>query len=167
MPVPPLIGRGLRIALGRVLPRLLPAQRSDVEVVPNGSHRLVATIVDEVGAENPVAVADEHVVAVPLVHAEVCVEAVGDGVPRHFPAHPRLQPRYVSLRRSRGVYQGRVAGIQMGEMADLVGAQRAAPAGMVGPTEYPWFEEGAVDDQLAAVLEQVEQTHLSLRPLEL
>ena len=33
VPVPPLVGRGLRIALGRVFPDLLPAQRRDVEVL--------------------------------------------------------------------------------------------------------------------------------------
>ena len=49
-----------------------------------------------------VAVAEERVVAVPLVHAEVGVEAVGDGVPGHLPAHPRLQARDVRLRRARG-----------------------------------------------------------------
>src|SRR5262245_8788917 len=40
VPVPPLVGRGLRIALGRVLPDLLPAERRDVEVVPGTSHLL-------------------------------------------------------------------------------------------------------------------------------
>src|SRR3546814_16093773 len=88
VPVPPLVGRGLRIALGRVLPDLLPAQRRDVEVVPGAPHLLVAAVVDEIGAEHAVAIAVEHVRAVPLVHPEVGVEAVRDGEPRHLPAHP-------------------------------------------------------------------------------
>jgi hypothetical protein len=29
--------------------------------------------------------------------AEIRVEAVGDGVPWHLPAHPRLQPRDVAV----------------------------------------------------------------------
>src|SRR3546814_20674347 len=44
VPVPPLVGRGLRIALGRVLPDLLPAQRRDVEVVPGAPNLLVAAV---------------------------------------------------------------------------------------------------------------------------
>src|SRR5512145_2609701 len=34
VPVPPLVGRCLRVALRRVLPLLLASQRGDVEVVP-------------------------------------------------------------------------------------------------------------------------------------
>src|SRR5580692_11800948 len=67
VPVPPSVRLGLRVALGRVLPLLLAAERGDVEVAPGTSHRLVAPATDEVGAEHPVAVADERVRAVPLV----------------------------------------------------------------------------------------------------
>src|SRR5580698_600633 len=89
VPVPPLVRWCLRVALWRVLPGLLTAERGDIEVAPNGPHRLVAAIVDEVCAEHPLAIADECIVAVPLVHAEVFVEAVGDGVPGDLlPAHP-------------------------------------------------------------------------------
>jgi len=87
---PPLIRRGLGIALGRVLPLLLAPERREVEVGPGAAHRLVAAVVDEVGAEDPLAVAEEGVRAVPLVHAEVGVEFVRNGVPGHLPAHPRL-----------------------------------------------------------------------------
>ena len=105
--------------------------------------------------------------AVPLVHAEVGVEAVRYGVPRHLPAHPRLQALDVRLRRARSVREGGVAGVQVGEVGDLVGSQRAAAAGMLGPAEHAGLEEGAVDDQLTAALEQVEQARLALRPVEL
>src|SRR5687768_6119185 len=44
--VPPPVGRGLRIALGRVLPLLLAPQRGDVEVGPGAAHGLVAAAVD-------------------------------------------------------------------------------------------------------------------------
>ena len=130
-------------------------------------HRLVAAAVDEVGAEHALAVAEEHVVAVPFVDAEVGVEAVRHGVPGHLPAHPRLQARDVRLRRARGVREGGVAGVQMGQVGDLIGPQGAAAAGVVGPAEHPGLEEGAIDDQLAAALEQVEQAHLALGPVEL
>src|SRR6185295_16034245 len=69
--VPPAVRWGLRIALRRVLPFLLAAERRDVQVTPGASHRLVAPAVDEVGPVDPLAVADEGVGPVPLVHAEV------------------------------------------------------------------------------------------------
>src|SRR5215207_1158177 len=69
--VPPLVRRGLRVALRRVLPLLLAPERRHVEVAPGAAHRLVAAVVDEVGPEDPVALADEGVRSVPLVHAEV------------------------------------------------------------------------------------------------
>src|ERR1700757_2143450 len=59
MPVPPLVRRGLRIALGRVLPLLLASERGQVEIAPDAPHCFVAAVVDEVGAEYLVAVADE------------------------------------------------------------------------------------------------------------
>jgi len=42
VPVPPLVRRGLRVALGRVLPFLLTAERGDVEVAEAAPERLVA-----------------------------------------------------------------------------------------------------------------------------
>src|SRR5215471_3283204 len=96
VPVPPAVRRGLRIALGRVLPVLLPSERGHVEVAPGAPQRLVAAVVDEVGAEHLVAVAEEHVRAVVLVHAEVGIEIVGNGVPGHRPAHSLFQARPVS-----------------------------------------------------------------------
>src|SRR5487761_156485 len=72
VPVPPLVRRGPGVTLWRVFPTLLTAERREVEVAPGGPHRLIAAVVDEVGAEDlAVVVADEYVVAVPLVHAEV------------------------------------------------------------------------------------------------
>ena len=91
----------------------------------------------------------------------VGVEAVGDGIPGHLPAHPCLQALDVWLRRARGVGESGVAGVQMGEVGDLVGTEGAAAAGMVGPAEHAGFEEGAVDDQLTTALEQVEQARFA------
>jgi hypothetical protein len=42
VPVPPLVGWGLRTAFGRVLPDLLPAKRRDVEVVPGATSSTTA-----------------------------------------------------------------------------------------------------------------------------
>src|SRR5947207_4601754 len=81
VPDPPLVRRGLGVALRRILPLLLAPERSDVEVVPSAPHLLVAAVVDEIGAEHVIAVADERVRAMPLVHAEVSVEAVRHRVP--------------------------------------------------------------------------------------
>src|SRR3712207_2864894 len=72
--VPPPVRRRLRVALGRVLPFLLAAERRHVEVAPGRAHRLIAATVDEVGAEDPVALSDEGVVPVPVADAEVGVE---------------------------------------------------------------------------------------------
>src|SRR6266853_3554744 len=98
VPVPPFVRRGLRVTLWRILPGFLTAERRDIEIAPGGPHRLVATAVDEVCAEHPLAIAEEHVMAVPLIDAEVHIEAVGNGVPGHLPSHPRLQARDVRLR---------------------------------------------------------------------
>src|SRR5215216_2185059 len=38
--VPPLVRRGLRVALGRVLPLLLASERGDVEIAPGGAYVL-------------------------------------------------------------------------------------------------------------------------------
>jgi hypothetical protein len=54
---------------------LAMAERRDVEVTPGGPYRIVATAVNEVRAEQLVAVAEEHVVAVPFVDAKVRIEA--------------------------------------------------------------------------------------------
>src|ERR1035438_18361 len=55
----------------------------------------------------------------------------------------------------------------MGQVGDLISAQGAAAAGVLGPAEHPRLEEGAIDDQLSAALEQVEQANLTLGPVEL
>src|ERR1041385_1089676 len=71
VPVPPFVRPALRITLRRVFPLLLTSERGDVEVAPDRAHRLVAAAVDEVSAEDALPVADEGVVAVPFVDAEV------------------------------------------------------------------------------------------------
>src|SRR5215467_12288647 len=55
----------------------------------------------------------------------------------------------------------------MGQMADLISAQGAAAAGVLGPAEYPRIKEGAIDNQLPAALEEIKQANLTFGPLEL
>src|SRR5882724_7983043 len=55
----------------------------------------------------------------------------------------------------------------MGQVRHLISAQGAAAAGVLGPAEDPGLEEGAIDDQLTAALEQIEQAYLALGPVEL
>src|ERR1700688_907555 len=52
-------------------------------------------------------------------------------------------------------------------VSDLIGAQGAAAAGVFGPAEHPGLEECAIDDQLTAALEQIEQAYLALGSVEL
>src|SRR5581483_12428137 len=67
VPVPPVVRRALRIALRRVLPRLLPPEGGQIQVAPGAAEPLVAAVVGEIGAVYLVAVADERVRAMPLV----------------------------------------------------------------------------------------------------
>src|SRR5260370_1307474 len=55
----------------------------------------------------------------------------------------------------------------MSQVGNLIGTQRAASAGVLGPAEHPGLEECAIDDQLPASLEQVEQANLTLGPADL
>src|SRR5215208_2229724 len=91
-------------------------------------HLLIAAIVDKVGSKNALAVTDECIRAVPLVHAKVFVEAVRDGVPRHLPLHPCLDALDVRLRRTRNKRERRVAGVQMREVCNLVSHEGTAAA---------------------------------------
>src|SRR5215217_6210994 len=127
VPVPPLVRRSLGVALRRVLPLLLAPKGSDVQVVPSVSHLLVTAAVDEVCAEHAVAIAYERVSAVPLIYAEVFVEAVRHRVPRNeLPAHSRFQTLDVLLGRTRSEHECSIAGVQMSGMSDLVRNHGAA-----------------------------------------
>ncbi len=102
VPVPPFVRTALRIAFRRIFPNLLSPKCGHVEIAPQRAHPLIAAGIDEVGAENPVAFAEEGVVAMPFIDAEVGIEAVGDRVPGHPPAHARLEARrYPSAARAK------------------------------------------------------------------
>ena len=71
------------------------------------------------------------------------------------------------LRRARGEHQRGVAGVQVGQVADVVGDHRAAAAAVIGPAVHVGLDEGAVDDQLTSALEQAQQVDLAVGPVEL
>jgi hypothetical protein len=50
----------------------------------------------------------------------------------------------------------------MGEVRDLIGAEGAAAASVVGPAKDAGFEEGAIQDQLRAALKQIEQSDFAV-----
>ena len=83
-----------------------------------------------------------------------------------LPAHPLLQARDVGLGRARHAGERRVASVQMRQVGDLIGHQRAAGAAALRPAADAGLEEEPVDDQLAAALEEVEQRHRPVRALE-
>ncbi len=109
-----------------------------------------------------VAVAEEYVGAVPFVNAKVGVETVGNRIPRHRPAHPRLQALDVGLRSARDVREGRVSCVEVRNVRDLIGHHRAAATGMLGPAVHAGLEERAIDHQLATPFEQVDEADLAL-----
>src|ERR1035438_4775676 len=86
--------------------------------------------------------------------------------------HGIVQPirafrRSMSFCGARDAYTSVVSRVHMGQVGDLVRADGAAVAGVLGPAEYSRLEEGAIDDQLPAALEQIEQANLALGPQEL
>jgi len=70
------------------------------------------------------------------------------------------------LRRARDLHERGVAGVEVGEVADLIGHEGAAGASALRPFGDARLEEEAVDDQLPAPVEQVEQAGLATRALE-
>ena len=111
----------------------LASERRGIKVAPHGANRFVAAAVDEI-AEHPCALAEEDVVAVPFIDAEIGVDAVGDRVPRHRPAHPLFQPCDIRLR---GVDECRVGRVQMSEVGDLIGAEEQPRQAWSGQPNTP------------------------------
>ena len=60
----------------------------------------------------------------------------------------------------------RSARVQMREVGHLIRHERTADAGMLRPAVHAWFEESAVNDQLTAALEQIEQAHFAFGSVE-
>src|SRR5919197_3466596 len=55
----------------------------------------------------------------------------------------------------------------MGDMRDLIGQHGAANTSMFGPALHAGLEKRAINDQLTAAIEQVEQARLPVGPVEL
>src|SRR5258708_5638782 len=55
----------------------------------------------------------------------------------------------------------------MSGVSDLVGHHGAADACMFWPADHARFEKGAVDNQLTAPVEQIEQTRFPVGPVKL
>src|SRR5262245_41482663 len=54
----------------------------------------------------------------------------------------------------------------MRDVGDLIGQHGAADARMLRPSPHPGLEESAIDNQLTAALEQIEQAQLPLGAVE-
>ena len=168
-------------APGRLFPVLLPPARGQVEPVVGPVDQVGAARVAGVGVEDAVSVTQEGADAVHLAgpalpvgpefgqipvvvlhrghgrvegDVEVIAEVAAEtGVPRNGPAHPlpeRLDP---GQRRPADHGQRGVAGVQVGQVTDGVGQERAGLAALI-PVR---LEHEVVDQQLAPALEQVEQ----------
>src|SRR5919201_6819733 len=138
---PPLVRLALRVSGGRVLPLLLSAERCQVEEGPHAAKRLDAAGRREVRAKNAVAVTEEDAEAErfavlvcirlrrlrrdPEVDVEVAVERrePWDRPTQALPVRGDLCERGAGHECKR-----RVPGVQVGEVADLVGEHRAAVA---------------------------------------
>ena len=155
-------------------PTALGARAGDIEIAPGRAQLLIAARVDEVRAEDLIALTDEGVVSVPLVDAEILVEVVGERIPRdEFPAHPLLQALDLGLGGAGDIHQRRVPRVQVRRVCDLVGPKGTADAGplRVGAARLRVSGdvrrvEGAVDNQLPATPEQVRQARRSVRSLK-
>src|ERR1700729_1777201 len=55
----------------------------------------------------------------------------------------------------------------MGEARDLIGAEGATAAGVFRPAKHTGLEESAIEDQLTAALEQIEQAYLALGSIKI
>ena len=164
---PPVVGRRLRPSLGRVLPALLSPERHEVEEAPDGAKHLVAPSAGDVAAIDALVVAQEDAHGGFLLladgDAKVGVEVAAERrEPRNGPAHAPLVGRELLLRGPRHQRQRHVARVQMGEMADVVDAHRAADAALL-PRRA---EHDVVDDELAPPLEQVDQPRRPALALE-
>ena len=121
---PPLIRAGSEGSLP-ASPPILPGRRVQLRSRQPRSapHRLVTAVVDEVGAEHAVALADERVEPRHLSTLEVA-HPIPSVLPGHLPPHPCLHPLDVRRPRARDEHES-VAGVQMGDVSDLVGHRRA------------------------------------------
>ena len=95
---------------------------------------------------------------------EVVVEVAAEGgVPGDGPAHPLPEWLDLGQRRPADEGQGGIPGVQVRQVADAVGQERAGRAALVRVR----VEHEMVDQQLTPALEQLQQAGLAVRALEL
>ncbi len=157
VPVPPLVGRGLGIACGESSQTFLAAQRRDVQVFQVlpicSSPRLLSEVgeIDAVRRRGRTTLVPCHS-CTPASASKLSVK-VNQGI-----AHPiRSFSLAISGCGARGTAPGGCRG-RSGERrwATWSATMGAAPAGVIRPAVHARLEECAVDDQLAAAIEQVE-----------
>src|SRR3954471_17278400 len=154
---------GLGPAVGGVLPRLLASVDGHVQQPVGGSHDFDAAPAGVVRLEYPFAVADvaDQVVALPVTTLQELRRRLLDRIPWHVQAQevPVADALLVRALTERGVCG--VAGMDIGQLADLAVEERAALAllrgGLAGP---PGVE---VRDELLAAFEDVENRDRSVR----
>src|SRR5262249_476321 len=73
----------------------------------------------------------------------------------------------VFLRRPRSKYESGIAGVQMSGVSNLIGHHGAADACMFRPTDDARFEKSAIDNQLTATIEQIQEADRPLRSAKL
>src|SRR3954452_1251327 len=147
---------GLGPTVGRVFPRLLAPVDGHVQQPVGGGHDLAAATAGVVRLEHPLVVADvaDKMVALPVTTLQELRGRLLDRVPRHVQAQevPVADARLVRALAERGV-RG-VAGVDVGQLADLAVEERAALALLRGgPAGPPGVE---VRDELLAAFEDVE-----------
>jgi hypothetical protein len=64
------------------------------------------------------------------------------------------------------VHAGRIALVQVSEVADLVGPEGTTNAGVLRPAVHTRLVEDAIDDQLTAAMEELEQTLFAVGSVE-
>ena len=135
VPVPPFVGRRLWVSLRRVLPVLLSPKRGHVEVAPAGAQRLVAAVVDEVGADTRSPSRINALVpsssSTPKSTSKADPSSWGRIVSAASSIPSASSPARCGLRCTRGETESGVACVQMGKVGDVVGHHRAADAGML------------------------------------
>src|ERR1700729_387687 len=168
-------------APGWLLPVFLPAAGGQIEPLVGAVDHVGAPRVAGVDVEDAVAAAQEgteavylagpplpvrsELIKVPVVvldrghgrvegDVEVVVKIAAErGVPGHGPAHPLPERLELGQRRPADHGQRGVPGVQVGEVADAVGQERARLAALI-PVRV---EHEMVDQQLTTAPEQVEQ----------
>src|SRR6266699_3495488 len=121
--VEPVVRRGASAC--RLFPALLPSERGQIEIVVCPVEDIDPARGRRVRVKDILALAQEDthptILAAVRRGMEVVIEVAAiRGEPRNGPAHPRLERLNLLQRRSRDKHQRGIAGMEMGQMADIV-----------------------------------------------